>query len=196
MRNQLIRRTTDRHTEKDMNDSDDTTGTQEPTQGGDGGGPDLGARVARIETKLDTLATREELLATREELKGEIATTREELKGEISTVREELKGEISTTREELKGEISTVREDLARVEAKLETFATREDLQAAISTQTRWLVGIMIAFAVLIFTAFSPGAADRHTEGIMDDSDGKPGIEEPIQGVNGGGPAAPPRRGG
>ena len=173
MRNQLIRRTTDRHTEKAMSDSDDTTGTQEPTQGGDGGGPDLGERVTRIETKLDamqkSLATREELLATREELKGEIAATREDLKGEISTVRDELKEKISVV---------------------------HKDLQAAILTQTRWLVGIMIAFAVLIFTAFSPGAADRHTEGIMDDSDGKPGIEEPIQGVNGGGPAAPPRRGG
>ena len=196
MRNQLIRRTTDRHTEKAMSDSDDTTGTQEPTQGGDGGGPDLGERVTRIETKLDTLATREELKeglsALRDELKGEIAATREDLarveaKQDTFATRDDL----SATREELKGEIAATREDL-----KEKISVVHKDLQAAISTQTRWLVGIMIAFAVLIFTAFSPGAADRHTEGIMDDSDGKPGIEEPIQGVNGGGPAAPPRRGG
>ena len=145
---------TNRHTEKQMNDSDDTTGVQEPTQGGDGGGPDLGERVTRIETKLDTLATREELKeglsALRDELKGEIAATREDLarveaKQDTFATRDDL----SATREELKGEIA----------------ATREDLKEKISAQTRWmvvtmlgLVGTMVALAGLFLTLSRPPA--------------------------------------
>ena len=74
---------------------------------------------------------------TRKELGKEISDVRKELGKEISDVRKELGKEISDVRKELGKEISEVRKEISEVRKE-------------ITTQTRWILAVMGAAAVLI----------------------------------------------
>ena len=70
--------------------------------------------------------------------------TRKELGEEISDVRKELGREISDVRIELGREISDVRKEISDVRKDL------GDVRKEITTQTRWILAVMGAAAVLI----------------------------------------------
>ena len=74
---------------------------------------------------------------TRKELGKEISDVRKELGKEISDVRKELGKEISDVRKELGKEISDVHKEISEVRKE-------------ITTQTRWILAVMGAAAVLI----------------------------------------------
>ena len=74
---------------------------------------------------------------TRKELGKEISDVRKELGNEISDVRKELGKEISDVRKELGKEISDVHKEISEVRKE-------------ITTQTRWILAVMGAAAVLI----------------------------------------------
>ena len=81
---------------------------------------------------------------TRKELGEEISDVRKELGEEISDVRKELGREISDVRIELGREISDVRKEISDVRKDL------GDVRKEITTQTRWILAVMGAAAVLI----------------------------------------------
>ena len=92
---------------------------------------------------------------TRKELGEEISDVRKELGREISNVRNELGEEISNVRKELGREISNVRNELGREisDVRKEISDVRKDLgdvRKEITTQTRWILAVMGAAAVLI----------------------------------------------
>ena len=70
--------------------------------------------------------------------------TRKELGKEISDVRKELGNEISEVRKELGNEISEVRKELSEVRKEI------SEVRKEITTQTRWILAVMGAAAVLI----------------------------------------------
>ena len=70
--------------------------------------------------------------------------TRKELGKEISDVRKELGNEISDVRKELGNEISEVRKELSEVRKEI------SEVRKEITTQTRWILAVMGAAAVLI----------------------------------------------
>ena len=81
--------------------------------------------------------------------------TRKELGKEIADVRKELGKEISDVRKELGKEISDVRKEIADVRKELgkEISDVRKeisDVRKEITTQTRWILAVMGAAAVLI----------------------------------------------
>ena len=98
------------------------------------------ARLNRLETKMDTLATRDELHATASAIRGELhasaLATREEVHATASAIRGELHASASATRDELHATASAIREDLrvsasgTREEVHATGLATREDLNA------------------------------------------------------------------
>ena len=81
---------------------------------------------------------------TRKELGEQISDVRKELGREISDVRKELGEEISDVRKELGREISDVRKEISDVRKDL------GDVRKEITTQTRWILAVMGAAAVLI----------------------------------------------
>ena len=81
---------------------------------------------------------------TRKELGEEISDVRKDLGREISDVRKDLGREISDVRIELGREISDVRKEISDVRKDL------GDVRKEITTQTRWILAVMGAAAVLI----------------------------------------------
>ena len=81
---------------------------------------------------------------TRKELGEEISDVRKDLGREISDVRKDLGREISDLRIELGREISDVRKEISDVRKDL------GDVRKEITTQTRWILAVMGAAAVLI----------------------------------------------
>ena len=96
---------------------------------------------------------------TRTELGKEISDVRQELgkeisgvRQEISDVRQELGKEISGVRQELGKEISDVRTELGKEISDVRKELGKEisDVRKEITTQTRWILAVMGAAAVLI----------------------------------------------
>ena len=84
---------------------------------------------------------------TRKELGKEISDVRKELGKEISDVRKELGKEISEVRKEIsevRKEISGVRKEISEVRKEI------SEVRKEITTQTRWILAVMGAAAVLI----------------------------------------------
>ena len=108
-------------------------------------------RLARIETRLDTLATRsdlvEQIAAVRSDLGGQIAEVRGDLAGELNTLRTDLTGEIAGLRTETIGGIAGLRTETTGGIAGL-----RAEMYTQFAAQTRWMianslgtVGILLA---------------------------------------------------
>ena len=77
--------------------------------------------------------------------------TRKELGKEISDVRKELGKEISDVRKELGKEISEVRKEISGVRKEIsEVRKEISEVRKEITTQTRWILAVMGAAAVLI----------------------------------------------
>ena len=77
--------------------------------------------------------------------------TRKELGEEISDVRKELGREISNVRIELGREISDVRKEISDVRKEISDVRKDiSDVRKEITTQTRWILAVMGAAAVLI----------------------------------------------
>ncbi|MDE0445598.1 MAG: hypothetical protein OXH96_02920 [Spirochaetaceae bacterium] len=95
---------------------------------------------------------------TREELGQEIADLRKEFGQEIDDLRKELRQEIADVRKELGQEIAGVRQELGDVrkeisEVRKEISEVRKEISEVrkeITTQTRWILVVMGAAAVLI----------------------------------------------
>ena len=84
---------------------------------------------------------RAEMGSVRAELGNEIGSVRAELGKEIGSVRAELGKEIGSVRAELGKEIGSVRAELSK---------EIRDLRKEITVQTRWILAVLVAAAVLI----------------------------------------------
>ena len=92
-----------------------------------------------------------EISDVRKELGKEISDVRKELGNEISDVRKELGKEISDVRKELGNEISDVRKEISEVRKEIsEVRKEISEVRKEITTQTRWILAVMGAAAVLI----------------------------------------------
>jgi regulator of replication initiation timing len=100
---------------------------------------DLGKEISDVRQDLskEISDVRKELSAVRQDLGKEISDVRQDLSKQISDVRQELSG----VRQELGKEISDVRTELGK---------EISDVRKEITTQTRWILAVMGAAAVLI----------------------------------------------
>ena len=100
---------------------------------------ELGKEISDVRKELG-----KEISDVRKELGNEISDVRKELGNEISDVRKELGKEISDVRKELGKEISEVRKEISEVRKEI------SEVRKEITTQTRWILVVMGAAAVLI----------------------------------------------
>ena len=111
---------------------------------------DLGKEISDVRTDLgkEISDVRKEISAVRQNLGKEISDVRQDLSKEISAVRQDLSKEISDVREE----ISAVRQDLGKEFSSVRKDLGKEisDVRKEITTQTRWILAVMGAAAVLI----------------------------------------------
>ena len=118
---------------------------------------DLGKEISDVRKELSVVRqdlgkeisdVRKELSAVRQDLGKEISDVRQDLSKEISDVRQDLSKEISDVREE----ISAVRQDLGKELSGVRKDLGKEisDVRKEITTQTRWILAVMGAAAVLI----------------------------------------------
>ncbi len=103
---------------------------------------ELGQEIADLRKEFG-----QEIDDLRKELRQEIDHLRKELRQEIADVRKELSQEIAGVRQELgdvRKEISEVRKEISEVRKEI------SEVRKEITTQTRWILVVMGAAAVLI----------------------------------------------
>ena len=100
---------------------------------------ELGTEIGEVRTEIAEVRT--EIAELRTEVRTEIAELRTEVRTEIAELRTEVRTEIAAVRVDLGKEIADVRKDLGKEIA---------DVRKEITIQTRWIVAVMGAAAVLI----------------------------------------------
>ena len=95
---------------------------------------------------------RAEIGSVRTELNKEIGSVRTELGKEIGSVRTELGKEIGSVRTELGKEIGSVRTELGKEIGSVRTELGKEiaEVRKEITVQTRWILAVLVAAAVLV----------------------------------------------
>ena len=86
------------------------------------------------------------------DVRAEIGSVRAQLDKEVGGVRSELGREIGSVRSELGREIGNVRSELGREIGNVRSELGKEirDLRQEITVQTRWILAVLVAAAVLI----------------------------------------------
>lgn len=105
----------------------------------------------RSDVEHETALLRLEIGTLRAEITGEFAAVRAEVTGEFAAVRAETGGEFAAVRAEMTGGFAALRAELtggfAAVRSEL-----RVDIQAAVASQTRWMVSVLVVLGALYTT--------------------------------------------
>ena len=108
----------------------------------------------RSEMQAGFLDLQRQMGALRADVSKEIAALRKDFAGEIAALRKDFAGEITDVRKEIgdvRKEITDVRKEITDVRKEI-TDVRKEigDVRKEITTQTRWLLTVMVGAAVLI----------------------------------------------
>ena len=112
----------------------------------------------RSEMQAGFLELQRQMDALRADVSKEIAALRKDFTGEITALRKDFAGEIAALRKDFAGEITDVRKEIGDVRKEIGdvrkeiTDVRKEigDVRKEITTQTRWLLTVMVGAAVLI----------------------------------------------
>ena len=108
---------------------------------------DVRAEIGSVRAELG-----KEIGSVRSELNEEIGSLRTELGKEIGSLRTELGKEIGSVRTELGKEIGSVRTELGKEIGSVRTELGKEiaEVRKEITVQTRWILAVLVAAAVLV----------------------------------------------
>ena len=108
---------------------------------------DVRAEIGSVRAELG-----KEIGSVRSELNEEIGSVRSELGKEIGSLRAELGKEIGSLRAELGKEIGSLRAELSKEIGSVRTELGKEiaEVRKEITVQTRWILAVLVAAAVLV----------------------------------------------